>query len=195
MLPGHTSWDGSSRIRSSHQRMLLSGFRMNGGLVTRMKLLIYWPTAISSGTLHDLVANQFSLARKFQLFLQWLFGFFDDPRAKMQDAFLNRLTICIKKKQKIELTKEEGWHSESELVALKWAKSGSHLITHKKCSIDIEFFKYSLFESCSIPRVSGFLSQHQLLRQKIDGAKAKCKALGETHYRHPSTVFEKYNSL
>lgn len=30
-----------------------------------MKLLTYWPTAISSGTLHDLVANQFSLARKF----------------------------------------------------------------------------------------------------------------------------------
>lgn len=39
---------------------------------------------------------------------------------------MNKLTIIIKKKQKIQLTKEEGWHSEAELVELGWSKQGAH---------------------------------------------------------------------
>lgn len=41
---------------------------------------------------------------------------------------MNKLLICVKKKQKIELTKEEGWYSEAELVELGWAKPGSQLL-------------------------------------------------------------------
>jgi len=33
----------------------------------------------------------------------------------------------VKKKQKIELTREEGWHTESELVELKWSKWDTQL--------------------------------------------------------------------
>ena len=43
-----------------------------------------------------------------------------------QDEFLNKLYITVKKKQKIELTTEEGWFSVEELQELKWKKWGSH---------------------------------------------------------------------
>jgi hypothetical protein len=47
--------------------------------------------------------------------------------AHVQEVFMNKLLICVKKKQKIELTKEEGWYSETELVELGWSKPGSQL--------------------------------------------------------------------
>ena len=40
---------------------------------------------------------------------------------------MNKLLIFVKKKQKIGLTKEEGWYSEAELVELGWSKPGSQL--------------------------------------------------------------------
>ena len=40
---------------------------------------------------------------------------------------MNKLIICVKKKQKIELTKEQGWYSESELEELGWSKPGSQV--------------------------------------------------------------------
>jgi hypothetical protein len=43
-----------------------------------------------------------------------------------QDVFLNKLLVSVKKQQKIELTKEQGWYSEGELVELGWNKSGSY---------------------------------------------------------------------
>ena len=54
-----------------------------------------------------------------------------------QEVFLNKLLITVKKKQKIELTKEQGWHSEQELVELGWSKPGSHLL-----SITLEIYNY-----------------------------------------------------
>ena len=38
---------------------------------------------------------------------------------------------------KIELTKEQGWHSEQELVELGWSKPGSHLL-----STALEIYNY-----------------------------------------------------
>ena len=46
-----------------------------------------------------------------------------------QEVFLNKLLITVKKKQKIELTKEQGWYSGEELVELGWSKPGSHLLS------------------------------------------------------------------
>ena len=43
-----------------------------------------------------------------------------------QERFLNKLLISVKKQQKVELTKEQGWFSEGELTELGWSKSGSH---------------------------------------------------------------------
>lgn len=54
-----------------------------------------------------------------------------------QEVFLNKLLITVKKKQKIELTKEQGWHSEQELVELGWSKPGSHLL-----STALEIYNY-----------------------------------------------------
>lgn len=58
-----------------------------------------------------------------------------------KEQFLNKLYITVKKQQKIELTLDQGWYSEAELVELGWKKS------------------------------------------RIDGAKSKCTALGESHCR------------
>eukprot|EP00438_Fugacium_kawagutii_P019457 Skav230460 [mRNA] locus=scaffold186:112906:116152:- [translate_table: standard] len=40
------------------------------------------------------------------------------------EQFLNKLEITIKKKQKIQLTKEEGWYSDAELEELGWTRPG-----------------------------------------------------------------------
>ena len=44
----------------------------------------------------------------------------------VQEQFLNKLYITVKKQQKIELTLDQGWYSEAELVELGWKKSGAH---------------------------------------------------------------------
>ena len=41
-----------------------------------------------------------------------------------QEVFLNKLLITVKKKQKIELTKEQGWHSEQEVGRAGLVKAG-----------------------------------------------------------------------
>ena len=44
-----------------------------------------------------------------------------------QETFLSKLLISVKKQQKIELTKEQGWYSESELSELGWSQSDTHI--------------------------------------------------------------------
>ena len=46
--------------------------------------------------------------------------------ACFQDVFLNKLLVSIKRKQKIKLTKEEGWYSAAELEELGWTQSGTY---------------------------------------------------------------------
>ena len=45
----------------------------------------------------------------------------------VQETFLSKLLISVKKQQKIELTKEQGWYSESELSELGWSQSDTHI--------------------------------------------------------------------
>lgn len=47
----------------------------------------------------------------------------------VQEVFLSKLLISVKKQQKIELTQEQGWYSESELSELGWSQSDTYHLT------------------------------------------------------------------
>ena len=50
----------------------------------------------------------------------------------MQDAFLNKLEIIVRKESSIEISVDEGWYSEGEMTTeLKWSKYQSQL-----CAVD-----------------------------------------------------------
>lgn len=87
-----------------------------------------------------------------------------------QEVFANKLLVSVKKQQKIELTKEQGWYSQGELEELGWSAFGPYFFV---VSSHFLINKWHLQKET-----------HWSIRSKIEGAKRKCKALGSSHFRH-----------
>ena len=96
-----------------------------------------------------------------------------------QETFMNKLMISVKKKQKIELTKEQGWYSVAELEELGWSKQGT------QCTMWTTYHDRCMFSHVLsvVPAQTYEIKPTNPPRTKIEGAQTKCKALGESHFR------------
>lgn len=84
---------------------------------------------------------------------------------------MNEMIITLKKKQEIKLTMEQGWYSVPELQALGWSAPDTY------CS--------KVCKEALIDQINRLIERKAVfsLRSRIQGAVAKCTALGESHCR------------
>lgn len=107
-----------------------------------------------------------------------------------QDEFTSQLHTLVTRKQKFKLCIEEGWYSEQEMKdELNWTQWGlpkvfasniwfQRLCIHEYSSSAVPL---DMFTDCSWS--SKTITSPFQLRTKIDGAKARCLAMPETHVR------------
>jgi len=107
-----------------------------------------------------------------------------------QDEFTSQLHTLVTRKQKFKLCIEEGWYSGQEMKdELNWTQWGlpkvfasniwfQRLCIHEYSSSAVPL---DMFTDCSWS--SKTITSPFQLRTKIDGAKARCLAMPETHVR------------
>ena len=114
-----------------------------------------------------------------------------------QDAFFSEVLTIVKRKKTYQLVIDEGWYSESELEELGWSKSLSQIMSFKTKKIIavscllLFWFQLNLCVHAwsLILKNINRLCQTMHPRNKIEGAKTKCLALGSTHTRQHAETF------
>ena len=94
--------------------------------------------------------------------------------ACFQDRFINKLQVIVRKRQSVELIVDEGFYSEQEMKDdLGWTQTSPQISVH---FIYMQFLNNT---GCLL----NFLGKPCWPRKRIDGAKARCEALGEAFCR------------